>query len=86
MDTLTITPKSVVGTGSPVDAIMLIPLISQWRAQRACGLAQDESEADCEKMIQRLVIVAKTDPPGELKENDTLAFCEAHFQKLRGRA
>lgn len=81
---LSITPKSIVGTGDPIDGLMLIPLASQWGAQRACHLVQDEHEADCEAMIQRLVIVAKTDPPDEIPANATLAFCEPHFQIIRG--
>jgi hypothetical protein len=81
-DRLNIVPKSVVGTGDPMDVLMVIPLLSSWGASRACGLAPDGDA--CEAPLQRIVIVDHTDPPGELATNTTLAFCEPHFQAMRG--
>lgn len=84
-DVLVIVPKSITGTGDPMDIITCIPLLSSWGASRACHLSQAD-EPDCEKPLQRIVIVDHTVPEGVLQKNDTIAFCEEHFQILRGRA
>lgn len=80
--TLQLQARSIVGTGDPIDGIMLIPLRSQWGAARACGLVQDEEEPECEAMIQRIVILEASElGPG----GTSIALCEAHFQKIRGK-
>lgn len=83
MSDFTITARSVIGTGDPFDIITMIPLIRSHGIGRACAVAQDEGEPECEDPIQRAVIVDRTDPPGVFEPGTPLGFCERHFQAIR---
>jgi hypothetical protein len=76
--------RRVVGTGNPIDALFLIPLIRQWGASRACTTEQEEP---CDAPIGRIVIL---EPPGLADDaehtSDTLAYCEPHYLSLMARA
>lgn len=82
-----IVPRSIVGTGDPMDIIMMIPLVHSWHPARGCVVVQDEGEPECQEPVTRIVIVDHTDPPdvftGDGWKNG-LAFCEPHFRAVRG--
>lgn len=81
MSGFVITPRSIIGTGDPVDIITMIPLLHSHGIQRACVMA-DETAEHCAEPIQRAVVVDHTDPPGVFQPGDSLGFCEPHFQVL----
>lgn len=79
---MTYTVKRVVGTGHPVDVILLIPIVANWQAARACGLEQDVPlPIGCDAPIGRILILEEpglTDDQG--RPQSTLAMCEPHYQ------
>lgn len=75
----------IVGTGDPFDVVFMMPLVSQWRAVRACGLEGPEPlPIDCDAPIARILTLSE---PGLVDDNGnahhTLAMCEGHFQSWR---
>jgi hypothetical protein len=75
----------VVGTGDPLDMLLLIPLIVQWGVPRACETELDEGT--CEVPIRRIVILAEpgfTDGAGSVFRE--LGYCETHYQSFIARS
>jgi hypothetical protein len=71
--------KTVIGTGDPLDGIMLLPLIADWRVPRNCLMALQGEK--CEAPIRRLYVLEEP-----VEGFDVLGVCEAHHVALGGQA
>jgi hypothetical protein len=68
--------KTVIGTGDPFDAIMLIPLICDWRVPQNCLMALQGEK--CDATIRRLYVLETP-----IEGHGVLGICEAHHQALQ---
>jgi len=67
--------ETVIGTGDPLDGIMLLPLLCAWGVPRGCLVAlRGES---CEEPVTRLYVLRE---PVEGYKH--LCICEKHHQEL----
>ena len=76
-ETLKLSVKSIIGTGDPFDAIMLIPLIADWRVPRNCLMALEGVR--CDAPIRRLYVLDKP-----IEGHRVLGICEAHHLAFGG--
>ena len=79
-ETLTIKVNSVIGTGDPMDRVMLLPLIAQWGAPSNCGIGALMGE-DCEEPVTRLYTLQEP-----VQGFACLSACEAHHGQFAGSA
>ena len=70
-ETLKLFVKTIIGTGDPVDAMMLIPLIADWRVPRNCLMALQG--VHCDAPIRRLYVLETP-----IEGYGVLGICEAH--------
>lgn len=82
--TLQLQVKRVIGTGDPMDALLLIPLISQWGVPKECIYNVKE---ECTAPLHRLYVLEEplvgfgNTPTGF----SVVGACEAHHQLLVGK-
>lgn len=74
---ITLKINSVVGTGDPFDAIMLIPLIADWRVPNHCVFCY----ADGRRKEQSATITRLLRLREPFDGHMTLGCCEAHWQE-----
>lgn len=75
-ETIHLRVGTVIGTGDPFDAIMLIPLIADWKVPRNC--LGSLMGGECTKSLTRLYVL---DEP--LQGHKVVGVCEKHHAALR---
>ncbi len=74
---VTLGVNKVIGTGDPIDEIMLIPLISDWKVPREC--IWNMTGETCDKGLTRIYVL---DEP--FQGHDCVGACEEHHKALGG--
>ena len=74
--TVSLKIKEVIGTGDPLDSIMLIPLITDWKMPRECVWTLKE---ECKNPIKRLYVL---DEP--IDGHKVVGCCEEHHKIFKG--
>jgi len=67
--------KTIIGTGDPLDAIVLLPLIADWRVPRNCLVALRGEK--CDAPLRRLYVLVEP-----VKGHSVLGICEQHHQEF----
>ena len=72
-ETVGLEVETTIGTGDPLDSIMLIPLLSQWHIPKCClwNLTGEE----CKETQSRIYILRKP-----IKGFNRVGICEKHHQ------
>jgi hypothetical protein len=77
IETIKVSVKQIIGTGDPLDAIMLIPLICDWHVPKNCLMALQGEK--CDAPIRRLYVLESA-----VQGHSVLGICEAHHVALGG--
>ncbi|KKM83610.1 hypothetical protein LCGC14_1307600 [marine sediment metagenome] len=75
-ETLKLNVKTVIGTGGPLDGIMLTPLLCDWKVPKNCAYGALTGK-ECEKSLRRIYVLEEP-----LQGHKAIGVCEEHHQVL----
>ena len=75
-ETLKLKVKTVIGTGDPLDGIMLVPLLCDWNVPKNCAYGALTGE-ECDKPLRRIYVLEEP-----LQGHRSIAVCEDHHRVL----
>ena len=76
-ETLTLKVKTVIGTGDPLDSIMLVPLICDWNIPKNCAYGALTGQ-ECNRTLRHIYVLEEP-----LQGHKSIGVCEDHHQLLR---
>ncbi len=78
--------ETVIGTGDPLDVIMLIPLIHDWNVPRECIMGV--TGTPCEAPIRRIYVLREplVGFGGGEQGFKHVGICEAHHRQFKGES